>query len=146
MPPAQSSPDDFIKKQKPSMDLALLLHKNREYKQALLVLEKLPPTEKTRYYTGLCYKSLGNQKAATTQFAWVAYYAKDPQLKSYAFAAIRAMKPVKPTKVGGGYCTSSKYTSAEAKMRSEEITARIAGEQRSRAERGENGSNWTSGQ
>lgn len=151
MPAPQTKSDDFIKNQKPTMDLAILLHKNREYKQSLMVLEKLPPNEKTRYYSGLCYKALGNQKAATDQFAWVAYYSKDPQLKSYALAAIRAMRPVKPTKAPKGYCTSSIYTSAEARNRAEEIQARISGEQRSRFERGELDergqfrSNWKSG-
>lgn len=85
--------DDFVKKQKPSMDLALVLYKNNEFKQALLVLEKLPQNEQVHYYTGLCYKSLGNIKDATTHLAWVAYYAKDPKLKSYAFEAIRRTKP-----------------------------------------------------
>lgn len=151
MPAPQTKSDDFVKNQKPTMDLAILLHKNREYKQSLMVLEKLPPNEKTRYYSGLCYKALGNQKAATDQFAWVAYYSKDPQLKSYALAAIRAMRPVKPTKAPKGYCTSSIYTSAEARNRAEEIQARISGEQRSRFERGELDerghfrSNWKSG-
>jgi hypothetical protein len=151
MPAPQTRSDDFIKSQKPTMDLAILLHKNREYKQSLMVLEKLPPNEKTRYYSGLCYKALGNQKAATDQFAWVAYYAKDQQLKGYALAAIRAMRPVKPTKAPKGYCTSSIYTSAEARNRAEEIQARISAEQRSKFERGEVDergqfrSNWKSG-
>lgn len=153
MPSPQTKSDDFVKSQKPTMDLALLLHKNREYKQSLMVLEKLPQNEKTRYYSGLNYKALGNVKAATDQFAWVAYYAKDPQLKSYALAGIRAMRPSKPTKRPKGYCTSDIYTAAQARQRSEEIQARISGEQRSRFERGELDetrnnqfrSNWNSG-
>lgn len=137
MPAPQTKSDDFVKSQKPSMDLALLLHKNREYKQSLLVLEKLPQNEKTRYYSGLNYKALGNVKAATDQFAWVAYYAKDPQLKSFALAGIRAMRPSKPTKRPKGYCSSDIYSAAQARQRSEEIQARIGAEQRSRYERGE---------
>jgi len=135
LPTAQSSSDDFVKNQKPSMDLALLLHKNREFKQALTVLQKLPQNDQTRYYTGLCYKGLGNQREATTQFAWLAYYAKDARIKEYAFAAIRSMRPTRPTKVDRGGSTSTKFSSAEARQRSEEITSRIQAQLRNRAAR-----------
>lgn len=118
--------EEFVKSQKPTMDLALVLYKNNEFKQSLLVLGKLPQTEQVHYYTGLCYKGLGNVKDATTHFAWVAYYAKDPKLKSYAFAAIRSTKPNRLNiKKDPGSCNSSIYTSAEAKIRSEELQHRI---------------------
>jgi hypothetical protein len=137
--PEQS--EEFVKKQKPTMDLAMVLYKNNEYKQALLVLEKLPQTEQVHYYTGLCYKGLGNFRDATTHFAWVAYYAKDPKLKSYAFAAIRSTKPNrKNIKKDPGHCFSSIYTSAEARRRNEEGMHRIKmteeGKQRDRERSG----------
>lgn len=137
LPAPQSSSDDFIKKQKPTMDLGMLLHKNREYRQALSVFEKLPPTDKSHYYMGLCYKALGNQQSAKQHLAWVAYYSKDAQLKNYALAAVRAMKPVKPPKQTGGVCFSSKYTRAETINRNEERQARIQAEAIGRHNRGE---------
>lgn len=118
--------EEFVKSQKPTMDLAMVLYKNNEFKQSLLVLAKLPQTEQVHYYTGLCYKELGNFKDATTHFAWVAYYAKDPKLKSYAFAAIRSTKPNRLNiKKVPGTCESTIYSSAQAKIRSEELQHRI---------------------
>ncbi len=118
--------EEFVKSQKPTMDLAMVLYKNNEFKQSLLVLAKLPQTEQVHYYTGLCYKELGNFKDATTHFAWVAYYAKDPKLKSYAFAAIRSTKPNRLNiKKDPGTCNSNIYSSAQAKIRSEELQHRI---------------------
>lgn len=118
--------DEFVKSQKPSMDLALVLYKNNEFKQSLSVLSKLPQTEQVHYYTGLCYKGMGNFKDATTHFAWVAYYAKDAKLKSYAFAAIRSTKPNRSNiKKGGGSCDSNIFSSGEARIRSEELQHRI---------------------
>lgn len=130
-----STNDDFVKTQKPTMDLALLLYKSREYRQSVLVLEKLPQTEQTRYYMGLCYKSLGNQRDATTQFAWLAYYAKDPRYKNGALAAIRGMRPLRPAQRPRGESTSTKFSSAEARQRSEEIVARTQAALRNRAAR-----------
>lgn len=130
---SKSESEDFVKNQNPTMDLALVLYKNNEYRQALVVLEKLKPTEQTHYYQGLCYKGLGNQREAEKHFAWVAYYARDPKLKSYAFAAIRSFKPTKPTKVDRGGSTSTMYSSTQAGQRSEELVTRIRAQERSRA-------------
>jgi hypothetical protein len=141
-PKTSAQSDEFVQKQKPTMDLALLLYKNNEYRQSLMVLKKLPQNEQVHYYTGLCYKGLGNIKDATTHFAWVAYYAKDARLKQYAMAGIRSTKPsrdnIKPDQGGS---TSTIYSSAEAGIRSEEhvhrIKSRLEGEARER-ERGGN--------
>lgn len=125
------------------MDLALLLYKNNEYRQSLMVLKKLPQNEQVHYYTGLCYKGLGNIKDATTHFAWVAYYAKDPRLKQYAMAGIRSTKPsrdnIKPDQGGS---TSTIYSSAQAGIRSEEHVHRIKSRLESEARERERGGNY----
>ncbi|GEM_PF-1733496 len=121
----------------------MVLYKNNEYKQALLVLAKLPQTEQVHYYTGLCYKGLGNFKDATTHFAWVAYYAKDPTLKSYAFAAIRSTKPSrKNIKKDPGGSTSTIYSSGEASRQSEELIHRIKMKSEGAARERERGGNY----
>ena len=46
--------EEFVKSQKPTMDLAMVLYKNNEFKQSLSVLQKLPQNEQVHYYISIC--------------------------------------------------------------------------------------------
>ncbi len=149
-PPAAKSPttpgDSSAKSSaKPLLPLeqAKVHYQKNEYQKALTILDKLPTSDSKRYFSGLCYQGLGNQKKATEELAWLAYYAKDATLKNYALRALRNGRPGKPMPKERGRSTSTLETSKAAVRGAEENTRMLWGKMR--AANHQQGAPWNTG-
>ncbi len=125
------------------IEAAKALYRKNEYQKALTILDKLPPSESRMYFSGLCHQGLGIQKKATEEFAWVAYYAKDANLRNYALTAIRNGKPGRPSPKESGRSTSTIERSQQSVREAEENTRMLWGKMR--AANGHQGAPWNTG-
>ncbi len=82
--PAAPTPTDLMTEVK-------LNYKDGKYRDALEKLAGMPQTDVNHYYKGLCYQGQGQLQQAKTEYAWVAYYSKDPKMKANARRAIDAV-------------------------------------------------------
>ncbi len=68
-----------------------LLYKQGKFRDCLNVIEQNRPSELSKYYAGLCYQGQGQLSRATSEFQWVASYAKDPLIKYNAQMALQTV-------------------------------------------------------